>query len=232
MSRITALSVQTADRPTTIRAVAPVAAQDDDAERIVSTPAPAAPAAKTPAPPVQPVAASALLALIQVQSEVEKVAPKADAHTQDGSDKAAKPHDDPQPTHGEDDDHGHKPPVIDPPPVVQPPVVQPPVVKPPVAPPPVILPPVVQPPVRQPPPLDPALPARATALVARQLADEAASQQARSAFEAAAAARDAQRTIVQGQVALAVLQSIQAGMAAFRSDAATHTGWSRRGLYA
>lgn len=259
MSKITALSVQTAERPTTVRAAAPVVGRNDDAQRVVS-PAPPAPPAKIPAPQVQAVASSALAVLIQVQSEVEKVASKADAHAQDASDKAAKPHVDPQtahgeddqhghnppvaqppatlphvdpqPTHGEDDDHGHKPPVIDPRPVVQPPVVQPPVVKPPVVQPPVTLPPVVQPPVRQPPAFDSALPARAIALVQRQLADEAASEQGRSAFAAAAAASQAQRTVVQGQVALSVLQSIQADMAAFRLNAPTYAGWSRRGLHA
>lgn len=218
MSKITALSVQTADRLATVRATAPVAAQNDDAERVFSTTAPRAPSAKVPAPPVQPVAPSALAVLIQVQSRVEEVAPQAHAHPQDNSDKAAKPHDDPQPAHGEDDQHGHKPPVIDPPPVVQPPVVQPPVTLPPG--------------VRQPPAFDPALPARAIALVERQLADEAVSEQGRSAFAAAAAAAQAQRTIVQGQVALSVLQSIQSDMAAFRSNAATYAGWGRRGLNA
>jgi hypothetical protein len=242
VSKITALSVQTADRPTTVRAAAPVAAQNDDAERVISTPAPPAPSAKVPAPPVQPIAPSALAVLVQVQSKVAAVAPEAEAHTQDTSDKAAKPQDDPQPAHGEDDQHGHKPPVIDPPPVVQPPVVQPPVVQPPVVQPPVVKPPVVlppvtlppgvQPPVRQPPAFDATLPARAIALVERQLADEAASEQGRSAFAAAAAASQAQRTIVQGQVALSVLQAIQSDMAAFRSNAATYAGWGRRGLYA
>jgi hypothetical protein len=233
VSKITALSVQTAERPTTVRAAGPVTAQNDDAERAISTPAPPAPSAKVPAPPLQPVAPSALGILLQVQSTVEEVAPGAGAHTQDISDRAAKPHDDPQPARGEDDQHGHKPPVIDPPPVVQPPVVQPPVVKPPVVQPPVTVPPSVQPPVRQPPAFDTALPARAIALVERQLADEAASEQGRRAFAAAAAVSQAQQTIVQGQVALSVLQSIQSDMAAFRANAATtYAGWGRRGLYA
>ncbi|MDB5420001.1 MAG: hypothetical protein JWP50_3420 [Phenylobacterium sp.] len=261
MSKITALSVQTTERPPTVRAAAPVAAQTDDAQRVVSTPPPPTPPAKIPAPQVQPVASSALAVLIQAQSEVEKVAPKGDAHVQEASDKAAKPavdpqpthgeddqhgHNppvvlppvtlppvtlDPQPTHGEDDDHGHKPPVIDPPPVVQPPIVQPPVVQPPVVKPPVVQPPLVQPPVRRPPPLDSALPAKAAALVARQLADEAASERGRSAFAAAAAASQAQRTVIQGQVAMTILQSVQADMAAFQA-AGSNATWSRRGLYA
>ncbi|MDB5494471.1 MAG: hypothetical protein JWP86_1808 [Phenylobacterium sp.] len=269
MSKITALSIQTTERPTTVRAATPVAAQTDDAQRVVSTPTPPAPPAKIPAPQVQPVASSALAVLIQAQSEVEKVAPKADPKAQDASDKAAKPavdpqpthgeddqhghnppvvlppvtlppvtlppvtppHVDPQPTHGEDDDHGHKPPVIDPPPVVQPPIVQPPVVQPPVVKPPVVQPPLVQPPVRRPPPLDSALPAKAAALVARQLADEAASERGRSAFAAAAAASQAQRTVIQGQVAMTILQSVQADMAAFQA-AGSNATWSRRGLYA
>jgi len=117
-------------------------------------------------------------------------------------------HGDPQPSHGRDDEHGHKPPAGDPPPVVTPP-------------------PVAQPPANPPPPkppvsYDPAAPARAIAMIDRQLKDEAVSQAARAAFSAAAAQRHAAAYVAQGRAALAILQTTQADMAAFQG------GWSAR----
>jgi hypothetical protein len=180
VTSIVALGVQTVTRPVAAHAAAPLGAppaREGDAD-------PKGPV-KNPAPAGPLLAEPALAALISLQAEG---------------------HADPQPDHGRDDEHGHKPPPEPPPPPVLPP---PPVVTPP---------PVVQPPAPRPAPsADPAAPARAIAMVERALADGRAAEARRSAFTAAAAERRAAVTIAQGQAALAVLAVVQAQMDSFRA---------------
>jgi hypothetical protein len=235
VNRIAPLSLPTPGRPSAARTPAPVAtpaqpAQNGTAnfETPVAVLAPAA-FAKSLAPQVAPVTSPALALLIQVQARANHV--------------------DPRPSRGHDDQHGHA--VAPSAPPVQTPDVKPPV------PPVVAVPPHVDPqpthgnddqhghkppeppPVARPPvAFDSALPARTIASIDRELADEVISQQARASFQAAAAARDAQRTVLQGQTAMVILQSVQSDMAAFRATfAASHAAsakadWTARGLRA
>lgn len=191
MTRIVAISVQTAPRLPAARPAAPVAAKP------VATVRPADAERREPAPAVPSIAAAAMAVLIEAQ-----------AHGERGQE-------DPQPEHGRDDDHGHKPPPVVLPPVTQPPVAQPPVTQPPVSEPP----PLIAPPPATPAPMDLAAPARAIAMIDRHFADEAISDAARSAFVAASAERRAAATVAQGQAALAVLQAVQADMSSFRDQA-------------
>jgi hypothetical protein len=199
VSKIAALTVQTAARPTTGQSTAPGQVKTSQGETTpVSTPATVA-APVAPAAPA--VATPTLAALIDAQAKGED---------------SGKGHTDPQPTHGNDGQHGHKP--ADPPPVVQPPVVSP---------------PVVQPPVSQPPrpiAVDPNAAARSLAMLRQTQTEREAIRAAGNAFVVAAAQREAFQAINQNQAATALLQGLQGAMQTF--NAAFDAGWSRRGLYA
>jgi hypothetical protein len=102
VTKVAAISVQSVYRPATARPVTPASQVETPKAKAVVATTPAA--APTLAPQLQ--AFADLGAVIQLQA----------AHT------------DPQPTHGNDGQHGHVP--ADPPPVAQPPVAQPPVTSP------------------------------------------------------------------------------------------------------
>jgi hypothetical protein len=176
LTSIVALGVQTVTRSVAAHAAAPLGAppaREGDADPKGSV--------KNPAPAGPLLAGPALAALISAQ---------AAGHT------------DPQPDHGRDDEHGHKPP---PQTMPEPP-----------APPP----PVGQPPTPRPAPsADPAAPARAIAMIDRALADGRMAEARRSVFTAAAAERRAAVTIAQGRAALAIFAAMQADMDAFRAQA-------------
>jgi hypothetical protein len=201
VSKIAALTVQTATRPTTGQASAPGQLKKaENGTAPVSAPV-AAPVTVTVAAPIAPVTAvvatPTLAALIEVQAK---------------GDGNGKGHTDPQPTHGNDDQHGHKP--ADPPPVVTPPVVTPP--------------PVAVPP--RPVAVDPNAAARSLAMLSQTLSERDAIRAAGAAFVAAAAEREAFQAINQNQAATSLLQGLQGAMQAFN---ATFDGnWSRRSLYA
>jgi hypothetical protein len=196
VSKIAALSVQPLARLATGQASAPGQVKKAETETpVVTTPVP------TLAPAAPVVATPTLTALIAIQAN--------------GEDKPGKGHLDPQPTHGNDDQHGHAP--------ANPPVVAPPVVAPPVAQPPVAAPP-------HPVAVNTAVAARSLAILAQTLAEDEAIRTAGSAFVAAAAQREAFQAINQDRAATSLLQGLQGAMQAFntRFDA----GWGRRGLYA
>jgi hypothetical protein len=174
VTSIAALGVQTVTRPVTAHAAAPMGAPPArEGDADPKT------SAKDPAPAGPLLAGAALATLISAQA-----------------------HADPQPDHGRDDEHGHKPPQ----PTPEPPA------------PPVVPPPVVQPPVPRPAPsADPAAPARAIAMIERALADGRTAEAARSAFTAAAAERRAAATIAQGRAALAIFAAMQAEMGGHRT---------------
>lgn len=242
MPKIAALSAHVPIRLTPVRAAVAAPA--------VKVEAPKAEAPKTaqPAPQVQAVAARALSALIDLQAKAEPVVARLEQAAPQATpvvDKAesvvgkveealaglARPAD-PQPAHGNDDQHAHAPP-----PVVQPPAPQPPVPldpqpthgqdddhghKPPVQDPH----PVVHPPVIPAAPYDPAAPQRTIAMIAQRLADEAVQDQARAAFAAQRAAERAAVTISEGRAALAIFQAMQQSYDAWR--AAPAHGFSQR----
>jgi hypothetical protein len=179
VTSIAAHGVQTVTRPVAAHAAAPM-----DAPPAREGDADPKMSAKDPAPAGPLLAGAALATLISAQA-----------------------HADPQPDHGRDDEHGHKPPQ----PTPEPPA------------PPVVPPPVVQPPVPRPAPsADPAAPARAIAMIERALADGRTAEAARSAFTAAAAERRAAATIAQGRAALAIFAAMQAEMDGSRTGALGH----------
>ena len=182
MSKVATLSVQSVIRPTTGRPVTPAPAPKQDSGSSL----PAAPAL---APGVQAFASTTLTALIQAQAKATRQ--------------------DPQPTHGHDQDHGHKP--ADPPPVVTPPVITPPVAQPPVAEPPVSVdPPVVtSPPTPRPERVDTAVAPRLQAMLARSLAERDEIRESTAAFIAFAAERQAFAAINRNGVATALLQGFK-----------------------
>jgi len=204
VSKIAALTVQTVTRPATGQVSAPgqVKKAENGTSPVASKPV-AAPVA--PAAPV--VATPTLAALIAVQA-------KGEGSSEDNSGKG---HTDPQPSHGNDDLHGHKP--ADPPPVVDPPVVNPPVTTPP---------PVTQPP--RPVAVDPNAAARSLAMLRQTLAERAAISAAGSAFVAAAAQREAFQAMNQDRAATSLLQGLQGSMQSF--NAAFDGKWSRHGTSA
>jgi len=189
VTSIAAFGVQTVTRPVAAHAAAPLGAtpaQEGDADLQKS--------ARDPAPAVPLLAEAALAALISAAQ--------------------AKAHVDPQPDHGRDDEHGHKPPPQPTAPTPPEPTPEPPATP---APPSVTPPLAVQPPVPRPAPsADPAAPARAIAMVERALSDGRTAAAQRSAFTAAAAERRAAVTVAQGRAALAIFAAMQAEMAEFR----------------
>jgi len=225
VTKIVAISAQPIARPPAARAAARATMAQPKGPAPTAYPGPSLPPAS---PKVDP---ATLAELIQVQAD------------------KGKGHEDPQPDHGRDDEHGHQPPPVTPPVTTPPVVTPPPVTPPPVVQPPVAQPPGVQPPVVTPPPVtetpvvvaappkpaplnDPGAPARAQAIVARALGEGVAAQASRAAFAAAAAQQRAARVMAQGGAALAILQTLDADISAFRSYAHGQYEAIRRSTYA